>query len=71
MTSAFDIFDATDVPVFAAQMNVWGGNLETAVAELRGAILMQGAELEAMRNGLARDRAAHRAGDAVRRQGGR
>ena len=50
---AFVIFDATDVFGFAAQMNVWGGNLETAVSELRGAILMQGAELEAMRNGFA------------------
>ena len=50
---AFVIFDATDVIGFAAQMNVWGGNLETAVSELRGAILMQGAELEAMRNGFA------------------
>ena len=51
--SAFDIFDATDVPGLTAQMNVLGGNLETAVTELRGAILMQGAEQEAMRNGLA------------------
>ena len=50
---AFVIFDATDVTGLAAQMNVWGGNLETAVSELRGAILMQGAELEAMRNGFA------------------
>ena len=64
---AFAIFDAIDVLGFAAQMNVWGRNLETAVTELRGAILMQGAELEAMRNGLA----AHRAGDAVRRHVGR
>ena len=49
---AFDIFNATDVPGLTAQMNVWGGNLETAVSELRGAILMQGAELEAIRNGF-------------------
>ena len=49
---AFDIFNATDVLGFTAQMNVWGGNLETAVSELRGAILMQGAELEAIRNGF-------------------
>ena len=47
---AFVIFDATDVICFAAQMNVWGGNLETAVSELRGAILMQGAEMEAICN---------------------
>ena len=47
---AFVIFDATDVTGLAAQMNVWGGNLETAVSELRGAILMQGAELQAIRN---------------------
>ena len=61
---AFAIFDAIDVLGFTAQMNVWGGNLETAVSELRdailmrdtelrGAILMQGAEMEAMRNGFA------------------
>ena len=50
---AFAIFDAIDVRGFTAQMYVWGGNLETAVSELRGAILIQGAELEAMRNGFA------------------
>ena len=44
---AFDIFNATDVPGFTAQMNEWGGNLETAVSELRNAILMQGAQTEA------------------------
>ena len=50
---AFAIFDATDVLGLAAQMNVWGGNLESAVSELRSAVLMQVAELEAIRNGLA------------------
>ena len=50
---AFVIFDATEITGLVAQMNNWGGNLETAVSELRGAILMQGAELEAMRNGFA------------------
>ena len=50
---AFAVFDATDVLGLAAQMNVWGGNLESAVSELRSAVLMQGAELEAIRNGLA------------------
>ena len=50
---AFAIFDAIDVPGITAQMNVWGGNLESAVSELRSAVLMQGAELEAIRNGLA------------------
>ena len=50
---AFGIFDETDVLGLAAQMNVWGGNLESAVSELRSAVLMQGAELEAIRNGLA------------------
>ena len=50
---AFVIFDANEIIGFTAQMNVWGGNLESAVSELRSAVLMQGAELEAIRNGLA------------------
>ena len=43
----FAIFDATDVLGFTAHMNDWGGNLETAVSELRSAIFMQGAQTEA------------------------
>ena len=48
----FEIFNATDVPGLRAQMNEWGGNLETAVSELRGAVLMQAGELTTLRDGL-------------------
>ena len=50
---AFTAFNAIDVPDLTTELNAWGAGMEHAVTELRGAILMQGAELEAMRNGLA------------------
>ena len=56
---AFPIFNADDVPGLASQLNDWGGNLETAVSDLRTAILLQSGELQTLRDGLIVMEGAH------------
>ena len=49
---AFVIFDAADIIGFAAQMNDWGSNIESAVSELRNALLVQGAQATELRGAV-------------------
>ena len=48
----FTIFAATDVPHLAEERNTWGVNLEHLLSELRGAVFMQGADTESIRNAV-------------------
>ena len=46
----FVLFNATDLQGLIAALNEWGSNQEHLVSENRGAVMVQGAELEQLRD---------------------
>ena len=53
MSAAAVLLTATDVPGFVLELKAWGHNMETALAQLRGAIVLLESGVEPFRGAQA------------------